>query len=163
MAFVLLRISRFNFTAWTNAYSEIGPEVAAATFHDFFLEKLQRAFTLANQLRWTAQYVWLHDYARCRCCWCCILHVAVRQIQQDLQVMCLSWQNTSFVVTKKLVKATTTKQKNIQKGKQCQNAVFVRNMSAQHLGKLSWTSSSECSWTKLDVCPFNCAWAFMGD
>ena len=51
------------YTEWTKAYSEIGPEVAAATFHDFLRERSRRAFTLANQLCWTAQCVWLHDYA----------------------------------------------------------------------------------------------------
>ena len=37
--------------AWTNAYSEIGPEVAATTFRDFLCERLRRAFTLASPNR----------------------------------------------------------------------------------------------------------------
>ena len=46
------------YTAWSNAtYPEIGPEVAAPTFHDLLRESLRKAFTLANQLRWTAQQV----------------------------------------------------------------------------------------------------------
>ena len=36
------------YTAWTNAYSEIVPEVAAATFRDFLRERLRRTFTSAN-------------------------------------------------------------------------------------------------------------------
>ena len=42
------------YTVWTNT-SEIGPEVTAATFHNFLHKRLQRAFTCANQLHWTAQ------------------------------------------------------------------------------------------------------------
>ena len=38
------------YTALTNACSEIGPEVTAATFRDFLGERLRRAFTRANQL-----------------------------------------------------------------------------------------------------------------
>ena len=39
------------YTASTNAYSEISPEVAAATFRDFLRKRLGRAFTRANYLR----------------------------------------------------------------------------------------------------------------
>ena len=42
-------------TAWSSAYSEIGPKVAAATFRDFLCERLWRAFTCAKELRSTAQ------------------------------------------------------------------------------------------------------------
>ena len=41
-------------TAWNNAYTEIGPEVAAPTFCDFLCERLQREVT--HKLCWTAQY-----------------------------------------------------------------------------------------------------------
>ena len=44
------------YTVWPNAYSEVSLEVAAATFRDFLCKRLWRAFTLANQLGWTAQY-----------------------------------------------------------------------------------------------------------
>ena len=44
------------YTVWPNAYSEVSLEVAAATFRDFLRKRLWRAFTLANQLGWTAQY-----------------------------------------------------------------------------------------------------------
>ena len=46
------------YRAWTNAYSEIGPEVTAATFRDVLRKRLRRAFTRANQLYWTAQYIY---------------------------------------------------------------------------------------------------------
>ena len=54
-AFVLLRNARFNFHCHTQReaipYSEIGPEVTLRSLHcDFLPERLQRAFTRANQL-----------------------------------------------------------------------------------------------------------------
>ena len=60
VAFVLLHNSRFNFHCyiqrqWSNAYTEIGPKVML-TSRDFLRERLQRAFTRANQLHSTAQY-----------------------------------------------------------------------------------------------------------
>ena len=59
LAFVLLRNSSFNFHCYTQREATPTQKSArkcAATFRDFFAEKLQRAFTLANQLRWIAQY-----------------------------------------------------------------------------------------------------------
>ena len=44
------------YTAWTNTYWEISPEVTAATFCNFLRKRLWRAFTHANQLYWTTQY-----------------------------------------------------------------------------------------------------------
>ena len=44
------------YTAWSNAYSEIGPEVTLWSLVTSQLRKrLQRAFTRANQLHWTTQ------------------------------------------------------------------------------------------------------------
>ena len=43
------------YTAWSKAYSEIGPEVCC----NLLRERLQSAFTLANQLHWITQYKWM--------------------------------------------------------------------------------------------------------
>ena len=60
LAFVLLRGSRFNFHCYTQREATPTQKLArkcAATSRDFLRERLQSAFTLANQLRWIAQYV----------------------------------------------------------------------------------------------------------
>ena len=60
MAFVLLRSSNFNFHCYTEREATPTQKSArkcAATSRDFFREQLQSAFTLANQLRWIAQYL----------------------------------------------------------------------------------------------------------
>ena len=54
LAFVLLRDSRFNFHCYTQREATPTQKSArkcAATSRDFFHERLQSAFTLANQLR----------------------------------------------------------------------------------------------------------------
>ena len=59
LAFVLLRNSNFNFHCYTQREATPTQKSArkcAATSRDFFRERLQSAFTLANQLRWIAQY-----------------------------------------------------------------------------------------------------------
>ena len=59
LAFVLLRDSRFNFHYYTQREATPTQKLArmcAATSHDFLCERLQSAFTLANQLRRIAQY-----------------------------------------------------------------------------------------------------------
>ena len=58
LAFVLLRDSRFKFHCYTQCEATPTQKSAwkcAATSHDFVCERLQSAFTLANQLRWIAQ------------------------------------------------------------------------------------------------------------
>ena len=67
LAFVLLRNSNFNFHCYTQREATPTQKSArkcAATSRDFFRERLQSAFTLANQLRWIAQYACLltHTY-----------------------------------------------------------------------------------------------------
>ena len=60
LAFVLLRNSNFNFHCYTQRKATPTQKSAwkcAATSHNFFRERLQSAFTLANQLRWIAQYI----------------------------------------------------------------------------------------------------------
>ena len=57
LAFVLLRSSNFSFHCYTQREATPTQKSArkcAATSHDFFRERLQSAFTLANQLRWIA-------------------------------------------------------------------------------------------------------------
>ena len=59
LAFVLLCDSRFNFHCYTQREATPTQKSArkcAATSRDFLRERLQSAFTLANQLRWIAQY-----------------------------------------------------------------------------------------------------------
>ena len=59
LAFVLLRNSRFNFHCYTQreaAPTQKSARKCAATSRDFLRKRLQSAFTLANQLRWIAQY-----------------------------------------------------------------------------------------------------------
>ena len=59
LAFVLLCNSRFNFHGYTQREATSTHKSArkcAATSRDFLHERLQSAFTLANQLRWIAQY-----------------------------------------------------------------------------------------------------------
>ena len=59
LAFVRLRNSRFNFHCYTQREATPTQKSAwkcAATSRDFLRERLQNAFTLANQLRWIAQY-----------------------------------------------------------------------------------------------------------
>ena len=56
LAFVLLRNSSFNFHFYTQCEATPTQKSArkcTATSHDFFAERLQRAFTLANQLRYS--------------------------------------------------------------------------------------------------------------
>ena len=70
LAFVLLRNSSFNFHCYTQCEATPTQKLArkcAATSRDFFRGRLQSAFTLANQLRWIAQYQTLH---------CCHLYAA---------------------------------------------------------------------------------------
>ena len=60
LAFVLLRDSRFSFHFYTQREATPTQKSArkcAATSRDFLRERLQSAFTLANQLRWIAQYL----------------------------------------------------------------------------------------------------------
>ena len=60
LAFVLLHNSSFNFHYYTQREATPTQKLArkcAATSRDFFAERLQSAFTLANQLRWIAQYI----------------------------------------------------------------------------------------------------------
>ena len=60
LAFVLLCNSDFNFHCYTQREATPTQKLArkcAATSRDFFRERLQSAFTLANQLRWIAQYL----------------------------------------------------------------------------------------------------------
>ena len=60
LAFVLLRDSRFNFHCYTQREATPTQKSArkcAATSRDFLRERLPSAFTLANQLRWIAQYL----------------------------------------------------------------------------------------------------------
>ena len=62
LAFVLLRNSNFNFHCYTQCEATPTHKLArkcAATSRDFFRERLQSAFTWANQLRWIAQYTML--------------------------------------------------------------------------------------------------------
>ena len=59
LAFVLLRNSRFNFHCYTQCEAtptQKSAQKCAATSRDFLRKRLQRAFTLANQLCWIAQY-----------------------------------------------------------------------------------------------------------
>ena len=63
LAFVMLRNSNFNFHCYTQREATPTQKSArkcAASSSDFFRERLQSAFTLANQLRWIAQY-WPRD------------------------------------------------------------------------------------------------------
>ena len=60
LAYVLLRDSRFNFHCYTQREAtptQKSARKSAATSRDFLRERLQSAFTLANQLRWIAQYI----------------------------------------------------------------------------------------------------------
>ena len=62
LPFVLLRNSNFNFHCYTQREAtrkstQKSARKCAATSRDFFREKLQSAFTLANQLRWIARIV----------------------------------------------------------------------------------------------------------
>ena len=64
IGFVLLRNSRFNFHCYTQCEAtptQKSAQKCAATSRDFLCERLQSAFTPANQLRWIAQY---NDCAR---------------------------------------------------------------------------------------------------
>ena len=54
LAFILLRDSRFNFHCYTQreaTHTQKSARKCAATSRDFLRERLQSAFTLANQLR----------------------------------------------------------------------------------------------------------------
>ena len=59
LTFVLLRSSSFNFHCYTQREAtpiQKSARKCAATSCDFFAERLQSVFTLANQLCWIAQY-----------------------------------------------------------------------------------------------------------
>ena len=58
LAFVLLRNSRFNFHCCTQCEATPTQKSAWKWSCNFFHERLQRAFTCANQFHWTAQYLW---------------------------------------------------------------------------------------------------------
>ena len=59
VAFILLRNSRFNFHCYTQQHLLRNlPRSDAATTRNFLRERLQRAFTRANQLHWTAQQLY---------------------------------------------------------------------------------------------------------
>ena len=79
-AFVLLCDSRFNFYCYTQheaTPAQKSAQKCAATSRNFLRERLQSAFTLANQLRWiapyTLQYVhwWLNQQRPVRMGFCC--------------------------------------------------------------------------------------------
>ena len=62
LAFGLLRSSRFSFHCYTQREATPTQKLArkcAATSRDLLRKRLQSAFTLANQLRWIAQYAGL--------------------------------------------------------------------------------------------------------
>ena len=68
LAFVLLRNSRFNFHCYTQREATPTQKLAwkcAVTSRDFLRKRLQSAFTLANQLRWIAQYKPSHHNITC--------------------------------------------------------------------------------------------------
>ena len=72
LAFVLLRNSNFNFHCYTQREATPTQKSArkcAATSRDFLRERLQSTFTLANQLRWIAQYSsnWQIRYTKYSC------------------------------------------------------------------------------------------------
>ena len=56
LAFVLLHNSRFNFHCYTQREATPAQKSAQKWHCNFLRERLQRAFTRANQLHWTAQY-----------------------------------------------------------------------------------------------------------
>ena len=59
LAFVLLHDSRFNFHCYTQCEAtptQKSAQKCTATSRDILRERLQSAFTLANQLCWIAQY-----------------------------------------------------------------------------------------------------------
>ena len=70
LAFVLLRNSSFNFHCYTQheaTPTQKSARKCTATSRDFFAERLQSAFTLANQLRWIAQYTIInHTLTHCQ-------------------------------------------------------------------------------------------------
>ena len=79
-AFVLLHDSRFNLYCYTHheaSPAQKSAQKCAATSHDFLRGRLQSAFTLANQLRWIAQYTlqyvhwWLNQQRPARMGFCC--------------------------------------------------------------------------------------------
>ena len=90
LVFVLLHNSRFNFHCYTQLEAvptQKSAQKCAATSRDILRKRLQSAFTLANQLRWFAQYmcslwcvhvhcvfVWIAVYVcvcmcACTCAW----------------------------------------------------------------------------------------------
>ena len=79
LAFVLLHISRFNFHCYTQSETmptQKSARKCAATSHDFLRERLQSAFTLANQLRWITQYILMKV----------LLHASVERTQKGIRV-----------------------------------------------------------------------------
>ena len=96
-------------TMWTYIYSGISLEVAAVTFCDFLCERLQRAFTHANQLHWIAEQ---HCFLLCcffSACWVPLAFPQSTKLWQgtrttrsliwvcDLFCMCI--QNCTFIYT----------------------------------------------------------------
>ena len=95
LAFVLLRNSRFIFHCYTQREAmptQKSARKCAATSCNFFRERLQSTFTLANQLCWIAQYI--QDHTRR------LLQSAVPRISEDC--LLLKPKPSAFMYTKKV-------------------------------------------------------------
>ena len=79
LAFVLLRDSRFDFHCYTQREATPTQKLVqkcAATFRDFLRERLQSAFTLANQLCWIAQQTYMYASF-----WNSYIHSTIQSVQ----------------------------------------------------------------------------------
>ena len=117
LAFVLLCNSRFNFHCYTQREATPTQKSAwkcAATTRDFLRERLQSAFTLANQLRWIAQYRCRyhrlsHHWKVIYCCYravCVCVCVCVCEWMQHCLLWVMIW--STFFLNKKFFPSSST-------------------------------------------------------
>ena len=92
LAFVLLHNSNFNFRCYTQREATPTQKSArkcAATSRDFFRERLQSAFTLANQLCWIAQYeIKMFEFNK-SCAFCHLLNNCLLFLDFFLKPICI--------------------------------------------------------------------------
>ena len=102
LAVVLLRNSSFNFHCYTQREAtpiQKSARKCAATSRDFFAERLQSTFTLANQLRLIAQYTpWQNPaLTKLNFCLSCLLQNSVQTQQITILTFSIVKLGTSTV------------------------------------------------------------------
>ena len=102
LAFVLHRNSRFNFLCYTQREAtptQKSAQKCAVTSRDVLRERLQSAFTLANQLRQIAQYTWCINSCVCVAAWFAWVCAMTTLFRACVKAMLCPWLCHNYTVT----------------------------------------------------------------